>query len=212
MASSEESWSEHFCAFLHRTLDFVWYCLRLSVVFLLFSLPVITVFATLGAAVSCITEAQRSGYAPVFDRFWQHFKANAPRSSVLGAGCTITGIALAVSGTYYYYLTAGSAVQYLAVIIFAMMAFFDFSFLICYFCVNALVDLPLGVMLANTARYALLTIPANLGLLLAAVLLGVLLCIKPFLLTLLPLLLCLYGWLCVLSHKNKILFYMTSNE
>ena len=36
--------------------------------------------------------------------------------------------------------------------------------------------------------------------------------IKPFLLTLLPLLLCLYGWLCVLSHKNKILFYMTSNE
>jgi hypothetical protein len=115
-------------------------------------------------------------------------------------------------GGRYYYLTAGSAVQYLAVIIFAMMVFFDFSFLICYFCVNALVDLPLGVMLANIARYALLTIPANLGLLLAAVLLGVLLCIKPFLLTLLPLLLCLYGWLCVLSHKNKILFYMTSNE
>ena len=212
MTSSEERWSERICAFLHRALDFVWYCLRLSVVFLLFSLPVITVFAALGAAISCITETQRSGYAPVFDRFWQHFKANALRSSVVDAGCMITGIALAVSGTYYYYLTAGSAVQYLAVIVFAMMAFFDFSFLICYFCVNALVDLPLGVMLANIARYALLTIPANLGLLLAAVLMCVLLCIKPFLLTLLPLLLCLYGWLCVLSHKNKILFYMTSNE
>lgn len=212
MTSSEESWSERICTFLHGAMDFVWYCLRLSVVFLLFSLPVITVFAALGAAVSCIAETQRSGYAPVFDRFLQYFKANALRSSVLGAGCTITGIALAVSGTYYYYLTAGSAVQYLAVIIFAMMAFFDFSFLICYFCVNALVDLPLGVMLANIARYALLTIPANLGLLLAAVLMCVLLCIKPFLLTLLPLLLCLYGWLCVLSHKDKILFYMTSNE
>ena len=212
MTSSEESWSERICTFLHGAMDFVWYCLRLSVVFLLFSLPVITVFAALGAAISCITETQRSGYAPVFDRFWQHFKANALRSSVVDAGCMITGIALAVSGTYYYYLTAGSAVQYLAVIIFAMMVFFDYSFLICYFCVNALVDLPLGVMLANIARYALLTIPANLGLLLAAVLMCVLLCIKPFLLTLLPLLLCLYGWLCVLSHKDKILFYMTSNE
>ena len=212
MTSSEESWSERICTFLHGAMDFVWYCLRLSVVLLLFSLPVITVFAALGAAVSCIAETQRSGYAPAFDRFLQYFKANALRSSVLSAGCTITGIALAVSGTYYYYLTAGSAVQYLAVIIFAMMAFFDFSFLICYFCVNALVDLPLGVMFANIARYALLTIPANLGLLLAAVLMCVLLCIKPFLLTLLPLLLCLYGWLCVLSHKDKILFYMTSNE
>ena len=212
MTSPEERWSERICTFLHEALDFVWYCLRLSAVFLLFSLPVITVFAALGAAVSSITKTQSSGYAPVFDRFWQYFKANALRSSVIGAGCTITGIALAVSGAYYYYLTAGSAVQYLSVIIFAMMAFFDFSFLICCFCVNALVDLPLGVMLANTARYALLTIPANLSLLLVAVLLCVLLCMKPFLLTLLPLLLCLYGWLCVLSHKNKILFYMTSNE
>ena len=63
MTSSEESWSERICTFLHGALDFVWYCLRLSVVFLLFSLPVITVFAALGAAVSCIAETQRSGYA-----------------------------------------------------------------------------------------------------------------------------------------------------
>ena len=92
----------------------------------------------------------------------------------------------------------------------AVLTFLDFSFLVCFFCVNSLVELPLRGLLSNTARYVFLSVPTNLGLLLTLCALLLLICIKQFLLIFSPLWLCLYGGLTFVSHKRGIRHYMTA--
>ncbi len=212
MVSPEKSWVERIGSFLRSMLEFIWYFIKLSAAFLLFSLPVITVFAAYGAAIDCISETQRSGLSPVFRSFWRFFKTDGLRSSAAGAICSFAGLVLYVSGTYYYYLTAGSAVQYLSVIVFAVLAFVNFSFFVCFFCINSLVDLPLWGLLSNTVRYVLISIPTNIGLLLTLCTVALLICLKPFLCVLFPLLLSLLGWLALASHKRGILLHMIADE
>ena len=210
MASPEKDWTARVYAFLHTRLAFLWYLMKLSAVFLLFSLPVITIFAAYGAAMDCISDAQRNGYRPIFRQFWNNFKADGLKSSAVCAVCGLVGLAFFASGTYYYVLTVGSALQYLSAIAFAVLTFLDFSFLVCFFCVNSLVELPLRGLLSNTARYVFLSVPTNLGLLLTLYALLLLICIKQFLLIFSPLWLCLYGGLTFVSHKRGIRHYMTA--
>lgn len=210
MASPENNWSDRVYTFLHTKLELVWYIMKLSVVFLLFSHPIITVFAAYGAVIRCISEVRHNGYQPIFRLFWQYFRADGLKNSAVCAVCAFLAVVLSTSGAYYSVLTAGSALQYLTVIGFVILGFFNFSFLICFLCINSLVHLPLHGVFSNTIRYIFISIPANIGLLLALCAFLFLVCLKPFLFALAPLLLCFYGWLALASHEKRILYYMTA--
>lgn len=210
MSSPESNWSERVYTFLHEKLEFIWYIMKLSVIFLLFSLPIITAFASYGAVIRCIAEMRHNGYQPIFRLFWQYFKADGLKNSAVCAACAFLAVVLSTSGTYYFFLTAGSALQYLTASGFAFLAFLNFSFFLCFPCINSLVCLPLHGVLSNTFRYILISIPANIGLLLALCAVFFLVCLKPFLLVFAPLLLCFYGWLTLACHEKRILYYMTA--
>lgn len=208
MESQTEGRFARLAAFFTSFLQYAWTLFKIGLCFVLFSLPVLTVFASFGAMMRCVWQTQTEKEFAVFRLFRQAFRAEALRASAVGFSCTLLCAAAAVSGTYYYFLTLGSAVHTLSIALFAVLFSYSVFFLLSFLCVNAHISLPLGSLLKNTAQYVFLSLPANFGLLLVFVLLLALLYIRPPLLLLSPLAAVGFCWLIIVTHRGKIEKYM----
>ena len=208
MESQAEGRFARIAAFLTSLLQGAWILFKTGLCFVLFSLPVLTVFASFGAMMHCVWQMQAEKEFAVFRLFWKAFRAEALRTSAVGFVCILVCAAAAVSGTYYYFLTAGSAVHTLSIVFFAVLFLYSIFFLLSFLCANAHISLPFGALLKNTAQYVFLALPANFGLLLVLLLLLVLFYIRPPLLLLSPLAAGGFCWLSIAAHREKIEKYM----
>lgn len=198
--------------FISEIFNDVWSIVKIAFFFVVFSLPVITVFASFGAAVRCLVKLDQNNEAHILENFWEFFKTEFWKSSIVGFLCLLTMYACVLSGTYYYVVTMGSGVQYISIVLFATLFLFSFLFCTAYYTVRASVDLPFFACLKNAAYLIFLSIMVDFGLLVALIMLLVLIYLKQSLLLILPLIWILYTRLCVYCYGKQICKYMIQHK
>lgn len=190
-----------FCSnlFIH-----IWELMKLSVVFLLFSLPIVTVFAAYGAAVSCLGKLGGEKMGRIFRCFWAHFRKAWLPDSLTGIGCALVVYASCFSGTYYWVVYCNSAVGYLIPIIFGLLLLWAVCAFLFFCCIRASVVLPFRSAIRNALLLPLI-FPGTDVIFVLSLGAALLLCILcPALLIFAPLWLMVYSYFCFFLTVGKI--------
>lgn len=198
--------------FLSKVFNDAWTIVKITFCFVVFSLPIITVFAAFGAAVRCLVKLDQNYELNVSHDFLEFFKSDFWRSTLVGFSCLLTMLACIVSGTYYYLLINGSVFQNLSILLFTSLFAFSFLFCFAYYTVRSSVDVPFFDCLKNSACLLFLSVVADIGLLIVLIMLLILVYLKQSLLLILPLLWILYTRLCVFSYGKQIQKYMIQDK
>ncbi|MFT9009091.1 MAG: DUF624 domain-containing protein [Bifidobacterium sp.] len=70
---------------MYQALNTAWQLIELNLIFMLASLPLVSVGASLSAMYAVAFQIRAEGSVPVWSRFWKAWKANAKQASVLWA-------------------------------------------------------------------------------------------------------------------------------
>lgn len=198
--------------FVRLLFENIWPLMKLSAIFLVFSIPLITAFASFGAAVRCMVQMYRQKQFSLFKEFWSFFKAEFLRSTGIGAACALVASASFVSGSYYNIWLEQTALRYIAIVLFAILFLFAVCLFIYYLIVRATIVLPFGASVRNSIYFVAISLPMDIGLM-AALAIFVLICVFfPVLLIFSPLLVMIFGFLCVFCSCSKIQKYMLPPE
>jgi Predicted integral membrane protein len=127
-----------------------WELMKLNLLFLLFSLPVVTVFASYAAMtrITCMLAQDKPVF--LFDEFKRAFKQNFLRSTLYGFGSTIITALLVYAAYFYSQFLQGSPLQYIAIGLFVFLILLVTVTSIYFYPMQTLVDLPFKGTIKNS--------------------------------------------------------------
>lgn len=150
-----------------------WDLMKLNLLFLLFSLPVVTVFASYAAMtrVTCLLAQDRPVF--LFDEFKRAFKQNFLRSTLYGFGSTILTALLVYAAYFYGQFLKGSPLQYIAIGLFVFLLLIVAVTTLYFYPMQTLVELPFKGTIKNSILLGLAALKNTLLVLLVVVAINV---------------------------------------
>lgn len=135
--------------------------LKLGLLFMLFSIPVITMGAAAAAAMTVAMKIARGEAPAVWEPFWSAFKSNFKQGTVL---LLIFAAIFALLGFDWYHILQmdSTTVIRVARTIVVVLAIFVTSMALYSFAIIARYELPVKAVLRNSVIYTLLYFPKNL--------------------------------------------------
>lgn len=161
--------------YLYLLHNHFWKLMKLNLLFVLFSLPVLTLPASLTAANRVCIKLVRDGNVFLWSEFWSEFKSSYAKSLCIAlptVGLLFWSVALVVTGG------SGGAVGTVMLVVAAALAVFALLWSAYAFVLLALLDIPTKAVVRNAFYLMFLGLPYSLGVLLAqlvALVLGILL-------------------------------------
>lgn len=190
----------------------IWNTVKITGLFVIFSIPIVTVFASFGAAVYCLVKLNQGDGTRILQNFLSFFKEEFWRSSIVGLLCLMTMYACVISGTYYYIVALESGFQYIPILLFTSLFLFTFLFWTAYYTVRSSVDVPFFSCIKNAACLICLSAAVDIGMVLVLIMLLILVYLKQSLLILLPLIWIMYTRLSVFCYGKQIHKYMIQEK
>lgn len=190
--------------------------IELSVLFLLFSVPVFTVFSSYACIGKCLSKKEGPKEGPLFLQYFHLFKsvcfANAPIMVAFGLITLFMLCVFAVSGSFYYYLLEGTYYRYIVIALTILALSYTISFFNVFTIVYNTISLPIYGYIKNSAIMVIICPLQSIVLIVVLLIVVLILYLKPFFLILSPVILVFFSKLGTHLYEQKIISYMTDQS